>query len=450
MADASTLDPMQDAAIADDLSDLQAAHGPTLVTKGVKAPRSDKALIPVPVGMDWPLFAVILALLTTGVIMAYSASVYAALRLTHTDDQLFLNKHLVHAGIALLMVLVGAHIPYQAWRKVAYLGLFTSVALLVATLAFGVVVNKARRWLPLPGFMFQPSELAKLCFAVYLAHSLTKKISSERVHKFSVGFLPHALAWLVVFGLCMKQPDLGTGIVLAVLLFTMTYIAGTNMAYVVFAGVFGVVPLVTYILKNTMRIKRVLAILDPFNNIDTTGFQLGNSKIAVATGGIFGNGLGLSRQKLGFVPECHTDFILSIIAEELGLLGVALVGLAFVFLILRGLRIALRARDEFGRLLAAGITVLLGTQAAVNFGVVMGTLPTKGLTLPFVSHGGSSMIVLGLAAGILLNVGRGGNPDFAWPELPAFLQRRQTGAPRNQRSGSQRAVATERTGRGEP
>lgn len=451
MADASTLDPMQDGAIADDLSDLQAAHGPTLVTQGIKAPRSDKALIPVPVGMDWPLFAVILALLTTGVIMAYSASVYAALRITHSDDQLFLNKHLVHAGIALLMVLVGAHIPYQAWRKVAYLGLFTSVALLVATLAFGVVVNKARRWLPLPGFMFQPSELAKLCFALYLAHSLTKKISSERVHKFSVGFLPHALAWLVVFGLCMKQPDLGTGIVLAVLLFTMTYIAGTNMAYVVFAGGFGVLALVSFILKNPMRFKRVLAFLDPFKYFDTTGFQLGNSKIAVATGGIFGNGLGLSRQKLGFVPECHTDFILSIIAEELGLLGVALVGLAFVFLILRGLRIALRARDEFGRLLAAGITVLLGTQAAVNFGVVMGTLPTKGLTLPFVSHGGSSMIVLGLAAGILLNVGRGGNPEFAWPELPALLQRRrQAGAPRNQRSGSHRAVAVERSARGEP
>ncbi len=441
MSDASTLDHLQPVLDTADLAEVDAEFSPTLVTHGLNAPRSEKALVPVPVGMDWPLFSVLLALLTTGIVMAYSASIYAALHIGRGDDQLFLNKHLVHAGIAVVMVLVGAHIPYQAWRKVAYLGLFTSVALLVATLAFGVVVNKARRWLPLPGFMFQPSELAKLCFTIYLAHSLTKKISSERVHKFSVGFLPHALAWLVVFGLCMKQPDLGTGIVLAVLLFTMTYIAGTNMAYVMFAFGVGVLALASFIYKNPMRGKRVLAFLDPFKYFDTTGFQLGNSKIAVATGGIFGNGLGLSRQKLGFVPECHTDFILSIIAEELGLLGVALVGLAFIFVILRGLRIALRARDEFGRLLAAGITVLLGTQAAVNFGVVMGTLPTKGLTLPFVSHGGSSMIVLGLAAGVLLNVGRGGNPDFAWPEVPAFMRRQPKGdMPRNQRSSKNKVV----------
>lgn len=413
----------------------------TRVAQVPKAPRSDKALVPVPVGMDWALFTVIVALLTTGLIMAYSASVYAALHTAKGDDQFFLNKHLVHAGCSLVMVLVGAHIPYQVWRKLAYPGLFLSVGLLVATLAFGVVINKSRRWIALPGFMFQPSELAKLCFAMYLAHSLTKKISSERVHQFSVGFLPHALAWLVVFGLCMKQPDLGTGIVLAVLLFSMTYIAGTNMAYVVFAGGLGAVALVSFILKNPMRFKRVLAFLDPFKYFDTTGFQLGNSKIAVATGGLFGNGLGLSRQKLGFVPECHTDFILSIIAEELGLIGVALVGLAFIFVVMRGLRISLRARDEFGRLLAAGITVLLGTQAAVNFGVVMGTLPTKGLTLPFVSHGGSSMIVLGMAAGVLLNVGRGGNPDFAWPELPAWLQVRRKGEqPRNMRSSQRKAV----------
>ncbi len=394
----------------------------TLQTQA-RPPKTDKALVKVPVGMDWALVATIFALMTTGVVMAYSASVYASLHQTkNLSDTVFLSKHLAHAAVALVVLLVGCSIPYQAWRRVAYPQIVLCVGLLVATLAFGVVINKARRWLPLPGFMFQPAEFAKFGFAVYLAHSLTKKISTERVHTFSVGFLPHAMVWLVVFGLCMKQPDLGTGIVLAVLLFTMTYVAGLNVAYIVFLGLTGIAGLGAVIMYSPMRAKRFMAFLDPLLYRDTTGFQLFNGKLAVATGGLFGNGLGLSRQKLGFVPECHTDFILSIIAEELGLVGVALVALAFIFLILRGLRIALHARDEFGRLLAGGITVLFGTQAAVNFGVVMGTLPTKGLTLPFVSHGGSSLVVLALAAGVLLNIGRGGNPDWEPPAAPRWMR----------------------------
>lgn len=422
-------------------------HDQTLVSTAPRPPKSTKALVKIPVGMDWLLLGAVFALMTTGIVMAYSASVYASLHQTkNLSDTVFLSKHLVHAGLGVCMLMIGAHIPYQTWRKFAYLLLIGAIGLLVATLMFGVVINKARRWLPLPGFMFQPAELAKFAFCVYLSHSLTKKISTGSVHTFTVGFLPHAVAWMVVFGLCMKQPDLGTGIVLAVLLFSMTYVAGLNVAYLVFLGIIGGAGLGVFILHSPMRFKRFLAFLDPLLYRDTTGFQLFNGKLAVATGGLFGNGLGLSRQKLGFVPECHTDFILSIIAEELGLVGVALVALLFLVLILRGLRIALNARDEFGRLLAGGITVLFGTQAAVNFGVVMGTLPTKGLTLPFVSHGGSSMLVLGLAAGVLINIGRGGNPDaepdesrswFSW--LP---RRKVAGAvPANARSNQFRAVS---------
>lgn len=221
------------------------------------------------------------------------------------------------------------------------------------------------------------------------------------------------------------------------------------MAYIIFLGLIGLAGLGTYIIHNPMRSKRLWAFLEPLAYRDTTGYQLFNGKLAVATGGLFGNGLGHSRQKLGFVPEAHTDFILSIIAEELGLIGIALVALAFIFLMLRGLRIALRARDEFGRLLASGITVLLGTQAAVNFGVVMGTLPTKGLTLPFVSHGGSSLIVLALAAGVLLNIGRGGNPDFEWhaPDWwDAIRARVKDEAPSNQRTNSRKSQRTPQGG----
>ncbi len=421
-----------------------AGRDQTLLGTASRPPKSDKALVKLPVGMDWVLLGAIFALMTTGVVMAYSASVYASLHQTRNlSDTVFLNKHLVHAAVGVVTLLVGASVPYQMWRKVAYAGLVLTIGLLIATLMVGVVINKARRWLPLPGFMFQPAELGKFAFAVYLAHSLTKKISTERVHTFSVGFLPHAVVWLVVFALCMKQPDLGTGIVLAVLLFSMTYVAGLNVAYLLFLGLAGAAGLGVFILHSPMRFKRFLAFLDPLLYRDTTGFQLFNGKLAVATGGLFGNGLGLSRQKLGFVPECHTDFILSIIAEELGLIGVALVALLFIVFILRGLRIALHARDEFGRLLAAGITVLFGTQAAVNFGVVMGTLPTKGLTLPFVSHGGSSLVIMGLAAGVLINIGRGGNPDLDDGEpsrLWAWLRRDKPERPANQRSGVQRAV----------
>lgn len=440
---AAAADIALDPALPDAAVDY-AGRDQTLLGTAARPPKSDKALVKLPVGMDWVLLGAIFALMTTGVVMAYSASVYASLHQTRNiSDTVFLSKHLVHVAVGVVTVLVGASVPYQMWRRVAYALLVLTIGLLVATLMVGVVINKARRWLPLPGFMFQPAELGKFAFAVYLAHSLTKKISTERVHTFTVGFLPHAVVWMVVFALCMKQPDLGTGIVLAVLLFSMTYVAGLNVAYLLFLGLAGAAGLGVFILHSPMRFKRFLAFLDPLLYRDTTGFQLFNGKLAVATGGLFGNGLGLSRQKLGFVPECHTDFILSIIAEELGLIGVALVALLFIVFILRGLRIALHARDEFGRLLAAGITVLFGTQAAVNFGVVMGTLPTKGLTLPFVSHGGSSLVIMGLAAGVLLNIGRGGNPDLDDGEpsrLWAWLRRDKPERPANQRSSVQRHV----------
>ncbi len=425
-----------------------AENGATRISPPPDVPKSPVALVPVPVGMDWGLFATVIGLMTLGVVMAFSASIYVALHQHGGNETHFLTRHLGHAAVALVVLLVACHVPYQFWRKAAVPILLFAIAMLVAVLLVGETRNNATRWLIIGGIPFQPAEFAKFAFALFLAHSLTKKTASNTVGKFSIGFLPYLLVWVGVFALCMKQPDLGTGIVLAVLLFSMTYIAGTNVAYLlflVFAGVFG---LLTFIIHDPMRSRRLVAFLEPLQYRDTSGFQLFNGKLAVATGGLFGNGLGLSRQKLGFVPEAHTDFILSIIAEELGLIGVALVALAFLYLILRGLRIAMRARDEFGRLLASGITVLLGTQAAINFGVVMGTLPTKGLTLPFVSHGGSSLVVLALAAGVLLNVGRGGNPDFAFPSLglrmPAWLRPRPSKTA-NVRTGNTRVLAP-RTG----
>ena len=411
-------------------------------------PKGEAALVPVPVGMDWGLFAVIIGLMTVGLIMAYSASVWLGLNNFKGDDAHFLHKHMGHLGMGVFVLLVAIRTPYQLYRQIAYPLLGLAMVLLVAVLKWGVVVNGSRRWF----LGFQVAEVAKFAFVVYLAHALTKQISRKNAHKFSVGFLPHAMVWLVAFGLLMKEPDLGSGIVLAILLFAMTFIAGTNFAYIFGLGGAGLAALGVFIINNPMRGRRMMAFFHQIQSVmgveeltlsDIRGpsYQWFNGHLAVASGGLFGKGLGMSEQKLGFVPECHTDWVLSIIAEEFGLIGVALIALAFIFFVRRGVRIALQARDEFGRLLASGITILFGTQAAVNFGVVMGTLPTKGLTLPFVSYGGSSIMVLALAAGVLLNIGRGGDPEaeLSLPQLPRWLRRQA----KPSRSGNTRVIVNQ-------
>lgn len=428
------------------LPDDDVASGPTLETRVLPPPEiplTERGVTPLPVGMDWLLLGIVLALMALGTIMAYSASVHLALTV-HGDMTVFLRKHLIHVSASLLALVVMLRVPYQALRSWAYAGIVASLGMLALVLQYGKVVNKARRWLVVGGFQFQPAEFAKIAFAVYLAHSLTKKISRGESETLMKGLAPHMLVWGFLFVFLIRQPDLGTGIVLGVMLFSMTYFAGLRVAYFLLAGAMGGAGLIAYIVQNPMRLKRLLAFLDPLLYRSTTGFQLFNAKLAVATGGLFGRGLGMSRQKLGFVPEAHTDFILSIIAEELGLVGVSLVALGFLTLMVRGVQIASRARDEFGRLLAAGLTILLATQASFNFAVVMGTMPTKGLTLPFVSHGGSSMIFMGAAVGLLLNIGRGGDPHYqsAWlDKLRGLLPRRRTERAANARtSGGVRAV----------
>ena len=436
------------------LPDDSVFDAPTLETRVIDAPKiplTDRPVTPLPVGMDWLLLGIVLALMALGTIMAYSASVHLALTI-HGDITVFLRKHLIHVSASLVALVVLIRLPYQALRDYAYVGLLGSLGLLGLVLVYGKVVNKARRWLVIGGFQFQPAELAKIAFAVYLAHSLTKKISRGESENLIKGLGPHLLAWGAMFAFLIRQPDLGTGIVLGVMLFAVTYFAGLRIAYFIMAGGVGTFALVAYIVQNPMRLKRLLAFLDPLLYRSTTGFQLFNAKLAVATGGLFGRGLGMSRQKLGFVPEAHTDFILSIIAEELGLIGVALVALAFLTIMVRGVQIAVRARDEFGRLLAAGLTVLIATQASFNFAVVMGTMPTKGLTLPFVSHGGSSMIFMGAALGLLLNIGRGGDPNYEaqWPKrLKAMWPQRGGSRQANARTTG-RLAAVRRSAGGQP
>ena len=250
------------------------AAAPTLVRPPTDLPKSDAALVPVPPGMDWPLFGTVVALMSLGIVMAFSASIYVALHNFNGDESHFLVRHLSHAGIALFVMLVAIRVPYQIWRPLAYPLLLTALAGLVAVLLWGKTVNNATRWLIIGGFPFQPAEFSKVAFVIYLAHSLEKKVSAGSVGRFSVGFVPHALVWCIAFALCMREPDLGTGIVLAVLLFSLCYVAGTNMAYVVLLGLVGLVGLSTYIMHNPMRLGRIVAFLHPEETRGTTGFQL--------------------------------------------------------------------------------------------------------------------------------------------------------------------------------
>ena len=370
-------------------------------------PIDGEPLVVTPTGMDWWLLAAFIGLATVGVVMAFSASMYDAVHGHHGDELHFLHRHLAYACVSLVALFVGLVVPYRLWARLAWPSLIATIGLLIAVLLFGETVNRATRWLDFKFFRFQPAELAKLVFALYLAWSLSKKAGRGAIRTFSVGLAPHFLVWVIVFGLCMRQPDLGTGIVLAILLFAMTFVAGTNVAYLVFIGLSGAFGLGWFLIHDPMRSRRITAFLEPLVNRQDSAYQLFNGKLAIATGGFLGQGLGASRQKLGFIPEAHTDFVLSVIGEELGILGLALVAVLFGVIMWRGLRIARGARCEFGRLLAIGLTTLFGTHAAINYGVVMGLLPTKGLTLPFISYGGSSLAVMALSAGILLGVGRG-------------------------------------------
>ena len=267
-----------------------------------------------------------------------------------------------------------------------------------------VRVNGARRWFHVGPLSFQPAELAKVALIIFLAHILAKK--ADLVRRFLIGFLPPLLVCGLFSGLLLKQPDLGTAMIVGGITITMLFVAGTRFSFLAIAGL-GALPIVYNTIVGTpWRLRRILAFLDPWQFRDTFGYQMAASLIAVGSGGLSGQGLGDSRQKLLFLPEAHTDYILAIIGEELGFIGISSVIALYALLILRGCLTAARSRDAFGLYLALGITAMFGLQAAFNIGVVLGALPTKGLTLPLLSFGGSTLVIDLCAIGILLNISR--------------------------------------------
>jgi cell division protein FtsW len=359
--------------------------------------------------IDLVLLAAVFTLCALGVVMVYSSSaVSASARLG--DGAYFLKRQLVAAAFGLGALLAVLKLGYRRLAPLAYPALLISVVLLVAVLIPGIgsTAGGARRWIRLPGFSLQPGELAKLGLVVYLAYSLAKK--REKVKVFSIGFLPHCLITGLLAILVLAQPDFGSAVSMAIILFALLFAAGTKLSYLV-GSLLAALPLAYHLVASSpYRMKRILAFLDPWTHRHDIGYQVAESLMSIGSGGLFGLGLGDGRQKLFFLPEAHTDFIFSIIGEELGLLGVLGVIALYGVVVWRGVRAALNATEAFGSYLALGITVLIGFQAVVNMAVAMGMLPTKGLTLPFVSYGGTSLVMSLAATGVLLSISqsRGG------------------------------------------
>jgi cell division protein FtsW len=255
-----------------------------------------------------------------------------------------------------------------------------------------------------PGFAFQPSELAKLSMVVYLAHSLAKK--EELIRSFSVGIVPHLIVSGAFAGLLLLEPDFGTALILTMLLYFMLFVGGVRVSHLLATGLLALPALVYVLMTAEYRLRRLMTFWDPWSDPSGSGFHVIQSLIAFGSGQWFGRGLGESRQKLLYLPEAHTDFVYSVIGEELGLLGALVVLGLFAVIIFRGLQLSAKIEEPFDQYLAFGLTVLLGLQALIHMGVVMGLMPTKGLVLPFISYGGSAMMINLMEAGILLGLSR--------------------------------------------
>ncbi|MCP8616603.1 stage V sporulation protein E [Salirhabdus salicampi] len=354
---------------------------------------------------DFTLLAVIFALLIIGVIMVYSSSaVWSAYKF---DDPFFYAKRqLLFAFAGLTAMYIMMNIPYAKWKEHSNVILIVCFILLIAVLipGIGVVRGGARSWIGVGAFSIQPSEFMKLGLIIFLA-----KILSERqkyITSLKQGFLPALMLIFVPFGLIMLQPDLGTGVVLVGTCFIMLFVAGARISHFTGLAFIGLAGFVGLIASAPYRINRIKAFLNPWEDPLGDGFQIIQSLYAIGPGGLMGLGLGQSLQKFFYLPEPQTDFIFAILAEELGFIGGSFVILLFFVFMWRGIRVSIHAPDLFSSLLALGIVGMIIVQVFINVSVVIGLIPVTGITLPFLSYGGSSLTLTLLSAGILLNISR--------------------------------------------
>lgn len=352
---------------------------------------------------DILIFAAVITLLTIGLVMVFSASSIIGIA-DYGDPYHYVQRQSILAVVGLVALFLLVRVDYHVFKVLALPGLIVSFALLILVLFVGQGTGGATRWIRVGGFNLQPSELAKLAMINYAAVYISTK--RDRIRRFFSGLLPLLIILGVKFGLIMLEPDFGTGAALVFATLVVVFAGGAHLGQLfILAGLSA--PVVwQLIVREEYRFRRLMAFLDPWADPTGAGWNVIQSLLAIGSGGLFGLGLGRSRQKFSYLPEHHTDFIFAILCEELGFVGGVFVVLLFFVLAWRGLRTALQAPDLYGSLLAIGITAMIAFQAMINIGVVTGSLPVTGIPLPFISHGGSSLLTSLAGIGVLLNISR--------------------------------------------
>ena len=396
--------------------------------------------------VDKWLFSATIGLALFGVVMVYSASAMIAVQENHSQFH-YVIKQCVWTMIGFGAMFLAMRLDYQRLNRawIVYGLLLLTIFLLVAVFAFSPV-NGARRWIKLSGFSAQPSEVAKLSLALFLAYFLERRAGEE--DSFWKTFLPCMFVLAIIAGLVVKEPDLGTALMLAIVCLTVCFAAGARLRHMVYAAVPALLFVGKMLIFTPFRMKRLAAFVDPWADSQGAGYQTVQSLIAVGSGGTHGLGFAQGRQKLLFLPFAHSDFIFAVIGEELGLVGALVIVFVFAVLLWRGMRAALRAPDRFGMLLGVGIVVGIVAQALLNISVVLAIVPNKGIPLPFISYGGSSLVPTLAGVGVLLNIsqyaalGRRASVDEGDYEEDWQEERR----PKKRRPARQRAMARARYG----
>jgi cell division protein FtsW len=352
---------------------------------------------------DKLLFTATLALVCASLVMVYSASAVIGMEQYHQRPGYFLFKQATFALVGLLLMPILMRVDYRTYRQPGFI--WTALGMLALALLavlFGPKINGARRWFAAGGIGVQPSEFAKLIVIFYVAAILERRM--DRIDDLAYSLLPVAIAVGLLVGLIMLEPDLGTALSIILIVAVMVFAAGINYRYIIGLALVALPAAYAVLMSADYRRRRMMVFLNPWEDPLGDGFQVIQSLIAIGTGGVFGRGLMNGVQKLFYLPYPHTDFIYSVIGEELGLAGSTVILACFCVIAWRGLRTAMRAPDRFGAFVALGITAMITVQAFFNISVTLGLLPTKGIPLPFVSFGGSSLLVSLMAMGILLNV----------------------------------------------
>ncbi|MDR1620220.1 MAG: putative lipid II flippase FtsW [Clostridiales bacterium] len=353
--------------------------------------------------MDFPIFIVVLALCAIGLVMVFSASYYSAADKMQ-DGLYFVRKQGLYLLVSLPIMLLFTRVDYHVMERFRLPILLVSIVLLVAVLLIGEEANGATRWLVLKGLSVQPSEVAKFGLIIYMSAFMSKK--QHLMKSFLKGVVPMLCVMVVICGLVMLQPNMSMAVIIGMMGIIMLFAGGADYKHVALLILCGIGAFVLLAIIAPYRMARLASFTDPWQDPKGDGHQLIQSLYALGSGGIFGRGLNNSRQKLLYLTYGESDFVYAIVGEELGFIGAGIILLLYAFVVYRGMRVALRCKDRFGSMLAAGITNVFALQVLVNVGVVTGVMPTTGQALPFISAGGSSLLIFLSAMGVLLNISR--------------------------------------------